>query len=120
MVDDGTVLPEGKISVGNHGYAQFWDKSQRRTLLLHRWMLGLEVGDPREGDHDNFDRLDNRMANLKIVTKRANRQHKQPRKVSQMNTYKTPSGKWQRRVTVNGQRTSAGTFDTFCAAIKAA
>lgn len=34
---------------------------------MHRAILGLRPGDPREGDHKNRDRLDNRRSNLRIT-----------------------------------------------------
>jgi hypothetical protein len=39
---------------------------------MHRELLGLEPGDPLQCDHINRDRLDNRRANLRIVTSAAN------------------------------------------------
>jgi hypothetical protein len=35
---------------------------------MHRQILGLEYGDPREGDHENHDTLDNTDKNLRIAT----------------------------------------------------
>ncbi len=46
-----------------------------RRMLIHRQLLGLAFGDPREGDHLNGNRLDNRRANLRIVTVAENRQN---------------------------------------------
>jgi hypothetical protein len=41
---------------------------KRTTIFMHRQILGLEVGDPREGDHrDRTRTLDNTDANLRIV-----------------------------------------------------
>lgn len=36
--------------------------------FMHRWILGLEWGDPRPGDHINHDSLDNRRSNLRICS----------------------------------------------------
>lgn len=46
------------------------------TVLLHREILGLELGDPRQADHINGNRLDNRRANLRIVTPAQNGQNR--------------------------------------------
>jgi hypothetical protein len=42
---------------------------RRTTIKMHREVLGLKHGDPREGDHRRSgDTLDNRISNLRIVT----------------------------------------------------
>jgi hypothetical protein len=46
-----------------------------RITLLHRRLLGLRDGDPREGDHWNLDKLDNRRQNLRITTRSQNAQN---------------------------------------------
>lgn len=63
-LDDDVHLP-GRLSIGSHGYAQLWNGST--VVLLHRWLLGLAIGDPRIGDHVNRNKLDNRRVNLRIV-----------------------------------------------------
>jgi hypothetical protein len=47
-------------------------KYKYRTMSMHRQILGLEHGDPREGDHFNHDTLDNTDENLRIATRRQN------------------------------------------------
>lgn len=44
-------------------YAARWGKQingKRPIILMHRFILGLEYGDPRTGDHKFHDTLDNR------------------------------------------------------------
>jgi hypothetical protein len=41
-------------------------------ILLHRFLMGLESGDPREVDHRDGNQLDNRRANLRVCTHREN------------------------------------------------
>lgn len=41
---------------------------RKRTVMLHRFVLGLEFGDTRLVDHKNGDTLDNRRANLRVCT----------------------------------------------------
>lgn len=46
-----------------------------RTVSLHRWLLGLEVGDARAVDHISGDTLDNRRSNLRLCTAGENRRN---------------------------------------------
>ena len=39
---------------------------------MHRIILGLDIGDKRQGDHRNHNTLDNRRDNLRIVTHQQN------------------------------------------------
>jgi hypothetical protein len=43
-----------------------------REVYMHRFICGLAADDPRDVDHDNRDRLDNRRANLIPCTRRRN------------------------------------------------
>jgi hypothetical protein len=42
---------------------------------MHRLLLGLQRGDPREGDHVDGDGLNNRRSNLRVVDHRMNREN---------------------------------------------
>jgi hypothetical protein len=55
------------------GYAYRMKKTGRRSvpedkIMMHRELLGLVHLDGKQGDHINRDRLDNRRANLRVVT----------------------------------------------------
>lgn len=39
----------------------------RDFILMHRHVLGLAKGDPREGDHEDGDPLNNQRSNLRVV-----------------------------------------------------
>lgn len=46
---------------------------KRKTISMHRLILGLDHGDKRQGDHiDNASGLDNRRSNLRICTSAEN------------------------------------------------
>jgi hypothetical protein len=48
---------------------------KRRIILMHRQILGLETGDPRKGDHQDGDTLNNRGYNLRIASLTQNNQN---------------------------------------------
>lgn len=88
-----------------------------RPVLMHRQLLGLEEGDPREGDHINGDQMDNRRENLRIVTRSQNRQNLDPAGyVGSTSKYRAvhwaaDKGKWRACVRLEGKRTHLGYFD---------
>ncbi len=102
------------------GYAvrnsQSADGGTRRTIRLHRVVAGLNPGDEREVDHLNGHKLDDRRANLRILSHAANQQN-QPSNADAMSRYRGVSwyGRyacWRARVRLNGKEHWLGYFDT--------
>jgi hypothetical protein len=96
------------------GYALRRD-AQGRSVLLHRQLLDLEPGDPRQGDHVNGDRLNNSRSNLRITTRSGNQQNRhygygssQYRGVSWDRT----RDKWMAGAVVGGKRQMLGRFES--------
>lgn len=86
---------------------------KRVTILMHRQVLGLAHGDPREGDHRNRNRVDNRRSNLRIVTRAQGAQNRsayERKKSPRLRgvSFHRQSGKWYARCTVDGVRHSLG------------
>lgn len=110
LVDDD-FAHAGKLSIASHGYVQMTPPGAGKVQLLHRWLLGLQVGDRRIGDHINRDRLDNRQANLRAIDgslSNANR----PQAETAKNVYRMRN-RWQAKVKWRGERIALGTFATF-------
>lgn len=84
---------------------------------MHRLILGLEPGDPRQGDHRNGDVLDNRRSNLRVATGAQNSQNRtrthgasQYRGVHFNRRYKARP--WEATVRHDGQRHYLGRYAT--------
>jgi hypothetical protein len=97
----------------NSGYAH-GRRPDGSAAYLHREVLQLERDDPRVVDHINGDRLDNRRANLRIVTRRQNMENM---KLSRANTsgyrgvsYDKEMGLWAAQIGLNGRRKHLGYY----------
>jgi hypothetical protein len=93
--------------------------SPRYKIQMHRFILGLEKGNPRKGDHRNHDTLDNQRINLRIASNSQNGQNSKhnSKSISGLKgvTF-DPSGRtkkpWRARIKVHGKVISLGRFDT--------
>jgi len=87
------------------------------TVLMHREVLGIPAGDPREVDHIRADdTLDNRVSNLRIASHKDNGRNSGKRRDS---TYRfkgvaraSRSTKYRARIRINGKQESRGYFET--------
>jgi len=87
----------------------------KRTIKIHRAILGLNYGDKRQGDHIDGNGLDNRRTNLRIVTSKQNQWNMRIPKNNTSGykgvTYHAESGKWRARISFgNKQSESLGLF----------
>lgn len=82
------------------------------TVQLQRVLMGLAVGDPRQVDHENRDRLDYRRSNLRVVPGAAANGQNQGRRGGSSRfrgvAWHKVSGRWWAYVTLAGRRISAG------------
>lgn len=84
-------------------------------VYLHREILGLVRGDPRQGDHINGNGLDNRRANLRIVTAAEQRQNTTARRDKKGCPYRgvflnKRTGRWYGQAQVAGKKHSTPHF----------
>jgi hypothetical protein len=110
LFDDGVALP-GRLSIGSHGYAQLCGVLTNDVVLLHRWLLGLVKGDRLIGDHVNGDRLDCRLANLRVVTAAENSANKAAFAGSGFRGVYPCRGRWQAAGKRDGRKVHLGTYD---------
>lgn len=90
-------------------------RDSRQQLRLSRVIMDLEPGDPREVDHINGDKLDNRRKNLRITTRAQNAQNFGSRPGSSSKyrgvTWHKAAGKWMAQHILNGERHYLGLFE---------
>jgi len=117
-VVDRPLVEGASLNLTPDGYVFVRKNGERR--LIHRWIMGLAFGDPREVDHMNGNRLDNRRSNLRICTHQENRQNRLPNKtyagkpVTSRHrgvSWNAARGKWLVQQQVNGERKFLGWFD---------
>lgn len=88
--------------------------SKSHLISMSRFILGLEKGDKRQGDHRNHNTLDNRRNNLRICTQQQNQRNRK----TNSNTFSQYKGvswnkhakKWHAQITINGTRKHLGYF----------
>lgn len=87
------------------------------TEKLHRVVLGLKNGDPRQGDHINRDPLDNRRVNLRIAGHGQNAQNvssagNRGSSSRYRGVTRRKNGKWMAQGQVEREAFYLGVFDT--------
>lgn len=90
----------------------------KRKIYMHRLILGLERGDPRQGEHENRNKLDCRRSNLRIAPRAAadNNQNRDPY-ANNTSGYRGVSWnkkkrKWQAKAALDHRQHHLGHFDT--------
>jgi hypothetical protein len=114
--DDVEWVNQWRWHITQDGYARRNVKTGGRykASSLHRELLGLVSGDGLVADHINRDRLDNRRANLRAVTRKANAQNISPNPGASSSyrgvSWHTDTGKWMAYVGVDGKLKYLGLF----------
>lgn len=111
---DGVMRSRWYLSAKGYVVRSIWKDGHKPTLRLHRVLLGLEPGDPREVDHINRDKLDNRRANLRIVTRAENGQNVSGQQ-SSTSAYRgvhwdSARRCWRAKVKISGRERHVGRF----------
>lgn len=89
---------------------------KKSIIFMHREIMGLPHGDPREGDHQNHDTLDNIGQNLRIVNElqsatNRRRFRKNLSGFKGVSWYKNLK-KWVAQIQMNGKKINLGYYDT--------
>jgi hypothetical protein len=86
---------------------------RKTRVLMHRQILGLEYGDPRETDHRDCNGLHNLESNLRIVTplqNAANRPLQLRSRTGHKGVKPRPNGKYLATIYLNGMHTHLGIY----------
>ncbi|MCR4341996.1 MAG: HNH endonuclease [Gemmatimonadaceae bacterium] len=124
-IEDFEALSAYHWSCDRNGYARRFEgpRKGRRCISMHRQILDLTLGDGLEGDHINGERLDNRRANLRVVTHAQNGQNirRAPGRSGHRNVHwHAGLGLWRVRFNCAGVYISGGCFKRLEDAVAAA
>ena len=111
---DATLLSQWTWRLSSDGYAVRSEtrNGSKKTIYLHRVVIQAPPG--TIVDHINGDRLDNRRANLRLVTPSQNNANgrDRPRRSGYRGVYPhRPTGRWIAQISVSGRVRHLGIFD---------
>ena len=108
---------------GNNYYAvrSSSRKTGKKSIKMHRLILGLQPNDGKITDHHNTNALDNRRLNLRICTSSDNARNQKPRKGKRYKGiyFHKYIKKWVARIFYQQYRLWLGSFDSKIKAAKA-
>jgi hypothetical protein len=123
---DAPLVEAHRWYVNSHGYAVRRVRlpgGRREQIAVHRLLMGLAAGDPREVDHRNRDTLDCRRSNMRLATRAQNRQNT-PSCAGSTSPfrgvyYDRSRGAWRALAEIAGRKHYFGPFTTELAAAEA-
>lgn len=116
----------GEVAGGVDAEGYLVIRINKTKYMAHRLALiythGKKAIKNKFADHINHNRMDNRLENLRIVTKQENSQNR----LRSKNNTSSVSGvhfakhcnKWQSRISIQGERINLGLFTCFTEAVK--
>lgn len=114
----GRNLVKGKVAGSKNTKGYFYVKVARRTILLHRivWYLHYGKWPVNEIDHIDGDKHNNKIQNLRDVTRRINqgnqKTHRAGRLVGTTFLKTCPDNPWQAQIELNRKSIYLGCFQT--------
>lgn len=89
-------------------------EGKKIIIPMHRMIMGLEAGDPRQVDHVNGDTLDNRRANLRICSKDENCRNRRVHSNNRLGIkgVSAHGDKFRSEIQINKRRIYLGLHDT--------
>lgn len=120
LVDDEDLrrVSEKRWKIDRNGYAFSYCFNKKEAVVsMHRFILGLVVGDGKTVDHINRNKLDNRKSNLRLCTPAENAQNSDrvKNRTGFMGVTYAPqrsTNPYQAAIQVNGIRKKLGSYPT--------
>jgi hypothetical protein len=114
--------PTWRFSI-RYASRQNWINGKKKSLLMHRVILGLTFGDKRQIDHINGNGLDNRKLNLRVCKNGQNQMNLQVNRKNNTSGFKgiswyKPTQKWVAKIQVNRKHFNLGYFTDKIEAVK--
>lgn len=100
---------EHKCNHTSYAVRNYRRNKKDNTIFMHRLILGLQSGDDKDVDHINHNGLDNKVNNLRSVTRSQNHHNGQFTKGYSWHKW---GKKWQARIMINYKTKYLGYFDT--------
>lgn len=111
-----TSNKEGKLPLVEYAVASRNENGEIRTYLMHRLIMGLEIGDKRQVDHIDNNGLNNARSNLRICSHFDNAHNARKREGTSSKfkgvIFDKVRKKWRAEIMVNRKRTYLGRFNT--------
>lgn len=99
-----------------YAYYVIVTKGVKKTVWMHREILGISNDKSKRGDHKDFNGLNNQRENLRIATHQQNNCYKQSAKMSTSKylgvSLCKATGKWRATTTKNYKQVGIGRFST--------
>jgi hypothetical protein len=123
VVDDADYgfISKFKWSVHSAGYAcrnapRSETPGTRKTIFMHREILGLSSDVKLHVDHEDGNKLNNQRDNLRLATPKQNAANKKKQHLekttSKYKGVRASRNKWSAMIRINGKPTYLGVFDT--------
>jgi hypothetical protein len=102
-----------KNHLGEDQYAMTWDAEAKRSILMHRMIMGRVRGDRTVVDHKNGNGFDNTRSNLRVCTQAQNMQNQRKRcgTTSRFRGVTRRRGRWIAQAKLAGEVHYLGTYD---------
>lgn len=110
-------------SIAHNGYLRLWVKGKTYAAQRVIWLYMMGELPPKDIDHKNHNRSDNRWLNLRLVSRQENMRNSSLSKASRSGftgvTWCKQQERWQAQICIDGKTKKIGRFDSKIDAVAA-